>query len=163
MRQARTDEIASRVIAGKNRWNSEVEFIDGTGGYGAGVVDSMIRAGAQPYEINFASRPDDARYKNKRAEMWFRFSDWVKRGGVLPRCVDLKKELTSQTYGFSKDGKMILEDKEIIRKRLGYSPDRGDALALTFAIDEMQAQLPNQRQVTGGIVSDYDPLSRSRI
>ena len=157
MRDARTDEIASRVIAGKRRWGSELEFVDGTGGYGAGVVDSMIRAGASPYEINFAAKADDRRYYNKRAEMWFRFANWCKRGGMMPKCVSLKKELISQTYGF-KGGKMILEDKELIRKRLGFSPDRGDALALTFAIEEMPAAIYSPVNQHRQLKSKYDPL-----
>ena len=158
MRDARTDDIASRVISGKNRWGSEVEFVDGTGGYGAGVVDSMIRAGANPYEINFSGKADEEkRYYNKRAEMWFRFSKWVKRGGMMPKCASLKKELLSQTYSHKK-GKLILEDKELIRKRLGFSPDRGDALALTFAIDERPATTSIQKTVGGKLISDYDPL-----
>ena len=158
MKDARTDDIASRVIAGKNRFGSEVEFVDGTGGWGAGVVDSMIRAGANPYEINFAGKADEHKsYYNKRAEMWFRFAKWVKRGAMMPKCVVLKKELISQTYGY-KNGKLLLEDKELIRKRLGFSPDRGDALALTFAIDERPATTSAQKVVAGGLKSDYDPL-----
>lgn len=137
MRNARQNEIADRIIYGKNKWSSELEFIDGTGGYGAGVIDSMIQRGYSPIEINFSGKADDSRYFNKRSEMWFRMAEWVKRGGALPQDEDLAKELCAPTYFFSGSGKLQLEDKTQIKKRLGFSPDKADALALTFAQVEM--------------------------
>lgn len=138
MRNARTNDIAARVALAKERWNSHLEFVDGTGGWGAGVVDSLIQAGYSPMEVHFSGKASDDRHKNKRSEMWFRMADWVKRGGILPPSNKLKKELIEQTYSFL-NGKFILEDKERVRQRLGYSPDIADALALTFAIAESKA------------------------
>lgn len=89
--------------------------------------------------------------------MWFRLSNWIKRGGVLPHCPIMRKELLAQTYGF-RNGKLLLEDKEQIRKRLGHSTDRGDALALTFAIEEGQRQGEGPGVVHRQAVRNYDPL-----
>jgi len=58
MRGARTNEIAARVAQAKSKWGSEVEFIDGTGGFGGGVVDQLIQAGHSPIEVAFS---DDTR------------------------------------------------------------------------------------------------------
>ena len=44
MRNARTNEIAARVAAAKIKWGSEIEAVDGSGGYGSGVIDSLIQA-----------------------------------------------------------------------------------------------------------------------
>lgn len=138
MRNARTNDIAARAMFAKSKWGSEMEFVDGTGGYGAGVIDSMLQAGASPMEIHFSGKATDPRYFNKRSEMHFLMSDWVKRGGQLPRDPALAKELTAPTYTFVK-GKLRLEEKDQIKARLGFSPDKADALGLTFALPDMPA------------------------
>lgn len=139
MRDMKSHDIAARVMNAKVKWGSELELIDGTGGYGSGVVDSLIQAGQSPMEIHFSSKAIDSRYFNKRSEMWFKMAEWVKRGGCLYKCQTLKKELVSPTYSF-RNGKFILEDKDQIKKRLGFSPDRADSLALTFAIPDVPSK-----------------------
>jgi phage terminase large subunit len=160
MRNARTPEIAARAMLAKEKWESEVEFVDGTGGYGAGVVDSMLQSGANPHEVNFAERASDPRYYNKRAEMWFRMAEWVRRGGVLPKSPGLKKELTAPTYSF-KNGKFCLESKDQIKQRLGFSPDKADALCLTFALPDMPSNNSAEARLrqAGKYKFDYDPLA----
>jgi hypothetical protein len=161
MRKARSTDIAARVMKAKISWGSELELVDGTGGYGSGVVDALIQTGQAPIEVQFAGKATDPRYYNKRAEMWFNMADWVKRGGVLPRCPILKKELAAPTYSF-KNGKFILESKDQIKERLGFSPDRADGLGLTFALDDMPAAdsamslLNNYHKVD----TDFDPLAK---
>ena len=168
MRNARTNEIASRLIAAKIKWSSEVEYIDGTGGFGSGVVDNLIQKGFHPQEIHFSSKADDPRYFNKRAEMWFRMAEWIKRGGCLPKDEQLLRELVAPEYYF-KNGKLILEDKDLIKEKIGFSPDRADALALTFSDEERPTGLgelgvlnraEDARQRAN---SEYDPLDPNRF
>jgi hypothetical protein len=116
-----------------------MEFVDGTGGYGAGVVDSLLQAGHTPQEINFSGAAADPRFYNKRSEIWMLMADWVKRGGSIPDDAQLAKELCTPTYYFQ-NGRLRLEEKDQIVKRLGFSPDKADALALTFAMPEMPTQ-----------------------
>jgi hypothetical protein len=142
LRDARTNEIASRVMLSKSRWKSELEFVDDTGGYGAGVVDSLIQAGQNPTPVNFAGKADDpTQFVNKRAEIYFRMANWIKRGGAIPNMPELAGELTAPTYTF-KNGKFLIEPKDQIKERLGRSPDLSDALALTFSVEEMPAHNP---------------------
>lgn len=161
MRGARTPDIAARVALAKSRWNSELEFVDGTGGYGSGVIDALLQGGHSPHEVQFAGKPIDIRYANKRAEMWFDMADWIKRGGAIPNMPELGRELTAPTYTFVK-GKFLLEPKEQIKKRLGFSPDLADALALTFALPDMPANPGHMIGVENDVnkcKSDYDPMS----
>ncbi len=139
MRGARTPDIAARVAKAKIKWGSEIEFVDGTGGYGAGVIDALLQAGHPTQEVHFSGKPIDPRYLNKRAEMWFEMAAWIKRGGAIPDDLKLKKELLAPLYTFH-GGKFKLEEKDQIKKRLGFSTDRADALALTFALPEMPGQ-----------------------
>jgi phage terminase large subunit len=163
MRGARSNEIAARVMLAKRKWQSEMEFVDGTGGYGSGVVDSMIQAGGAPIEVNFSGLAQDQMYLNARAEMWFRMAQWVKRGGKLPNQRELIKQFTTPTY-FFQNGKFQLEPKEQIKKRLGYSTDYGDALGLTFYIEEAPAaaNIPiNLQSSFTNFQSEWDPFSES--
>jgi hypothetical protein len=160
MRNARSEEIAARVAVRKIEFKSEVEFIDATGGWGAGAIDALLQAGHAAIPVNYSGRPNDPRYFNKRSEMWFEMRDWVRRGGCLPRDPQLARELTTPTYTFS-GGKFRLEEKDQIKKRLGFSPDKADALAQTFALPEMPAAtapgLPG-RPAAGRVVSEWDPF-----
>jgi len=54
MRNARTPEIAARVVKAKTKFGSEMEFLDCTGGWGAGVEDSLILANSPAIPINFS-------------------------------------------------------------------------------------------------------------
>lgn len=159
MMGARSHEIAARIALAKDKWKCEVEIVDGTGGFGSGVVDSLIQAGHSPIEIHFSGKAIDNRYYNKRSEMWFNMADWIKRGGSIPNDDDLIKELCAPTYAFQ-GGRFLLEPKEQIKARLGYSPDSADALCLTFAFPEMAGIDP----ALAGVLkpkykSDYDPFT----
>lgn len=167
MRAARSNEIAARVMLARMTWSKTgtqdiLELVDGTGGYGSGVIDSLLQAGQTPIEVQFSGKAMDSRYLNKRAEMWFLMAQWVKRGGSLPNIPGLARELTSPTY-FFQNGKMQLEAKDQIKQRLGFSPDMADALCLTFAIPDMPAAMILPGVHTGGLEADYDPFDASRL
>ena len=136
MRNARGNDVAARIALAKQRWDWELCFVDDTGGFGGSVVDSMIQAGYSPIPVNASGKADDPRYFNKRSEMHFRFSEWVKRGGCLPKVPRLKAEITAISYTFV-NGKFRIVEKDQIKDVLGYSPDFVDAICQTFAWAEM--------------------------
>ncbi len=151
MRGARTDEIAARVMLGKQRWGSELEIIDDTGGWAGGVVDSARLAGVNLLPINASSKADDPRYFNKRAETTFRAAQWVKNGGCLPK-VDrfVRQFVVASQYTF-KDGRFLVLEKDQIKSLLsGQSPNDWDALCLTFALVEMPGANAPQALFSGG-------------
>jgi len=160
MRGATGPEIAARIMRAKSKWGADSEFIDDTGGFGASVIDSLTLGGESPQGIHFAGKSSDPQYFNKRSEMWFEMAKWIKRGGCLPRCDTLKKELLAPTY-FFKNGKFALEEKDQIKKRLGFSPDIADALALTFAVVDLPRNNIYTKLVYGNrnnYRSDYNPF-----
>lgn len=160
MRNQRGPAVAARAQLAREKWNWETCFVDDTGGFGAAVQDAMIQGAIPNVPINFSGKSDDPRYFNKRAEMWFRMAEWVKRGGGLPNIPALVRELTTPTYTL-KTGKFLIEPKDQIKKRLGFSPDLADALALTFAWNEMPASaaamIPGAH--TSRLISDFDPYA----
>lgn len=132
-------------------------FIDNAGLGGGGWIDALRRLGRQPVGIDFGSSPrDKGRYLNKRAEMYFDAVEWIKRGGALPESPELLAALTQTTYSFSADsGRLQLEPKDMIKRKLGYSPDEADAFVLTFAetVSAPKGQIGKQQHL-----ADYDPF-----
>ncbi len=112
-------------------------FLD-IGGQGAGVYDILIDRGfgAVVRGVYFGEKAiQDDRYLNRRAEMWDSVRTWLT--GALPVQIPnddmLIGDLTSVNKKYDRRGRLQLEEKAEIKKRLGRSPDKGDALALTFA------------------------------
>jgi hypothetical protein len=122
------------AVARKLRdWPADAVFVDDTGGWGASWIDNLRQLGHSPIGIGFAGRPNDPRYDNKRTEMYFEAIEWIRGGGALPPNVpELIAGLSQTTYSFRGD-RLLLEPKEQVKTRLGYSPDDADAFALTFA------------------------------
>lgn len=166
MRNATSDQIAARVAQAKNKWDSDLELIDDTGGYGSGVIDCLRTTGYTPHGVHFSGAPRDSRYKNLRAEMWFKMADWIKSGGCLPKIPEMVAELTTPTYTFDASGKFVLEAKDQIKQRLGRSPDLADALAITFSFPEQSSDrgLPHwfQERKNSQYQTDWDPFLKSK-
>jgi len=161
MRNARSEAIAGRIAVAKERWGSELELIDSTGGWAAGVVDAARLGGINILEINFSGNADDSRYFNKRSEMYFRAAEWVKNGGALPNNPALVREATAATYYFDK-GRLRVIEKDQIKKLLnGQSPDEWDAFVTTFAVVEQptMAGLPVSLQPSHTTTHEWDPYA----
>jgi hypothetical protein len=114
-------------------WGARACFIDNTGGFGAGWIDQLALLGKSAIGIPFSGQAHSpSRYYNKRTEMYFDAVEWIKRGGALPECDEMVAALTQTTYTFKGD-RLLLEPKDAIKAKLGYSPDEADAFVLTFA------------------------------
>lgn len=139
LKNAKPRDISARVIAAKLKWGSELEFVDCSGGFGSGVVDNMEQSGYNPIQVQFAGKPIENRFLNKRAEIWWLMKEWIEKGGCLPNIPELVSELTAATYTL-KNGKFMIEPKDLIKERIGRSPDLADGLACTFALPDAPAK-----------------------
>ena len=136
-----TMTLASEVANVANHYGADAVFIDATG-IGAGVFDRVrqlaLPSHCEVFEINFAHRAsaewvgEGLRAANKRAEMWWNMAQWLKRGAI-PNEQMIEDDLVGLEYGYDRNGAVLLEKKEDMKKRGLSSPDNGDALALTFA------------------------------
>lgn len=128
-------QLAGHVAEYIEEYSPRKVFVDGTGGYGSGVVDQLIANGYGRIveDIQFGSRAIETDiYFNKRAEMYGNMKKWLETG-IIPNDQTLIDDLTGVQYGFAKENKIQLEKKEDMKKRGLASPDVADALALTFA------------------------------
>lgn len=113
-------------------------------GIGAGVADMMQgwypdRVDRQTgkktmivVDVNSSLRIGNGEDYNLRAFMWREMRAWLQTASI-PNDQDLRVDLTALRYLF-KGGELLLESKDDAKRRGVKSPDRGDSLALTFAI-----------------------------
>ena len=98
-------------------------------GIGAGIVDRLIEMGDNVLAIDNASKSSEPeKYYNLRSEIWCKAADGFADGDVQLVNIEpkLKGQLTTPTYEY-RDGRILIESKADIKKRLGNSPDRADA------------------------------------
>jgi hypothetical protein len=107
-------------------------FVDGSG-IGAGVVDRLRQLNYSVVDVNGGNQSLNPRFLNKRAEMWHEMKEFVEGLCELPPDAKLKEELTCVSYDFTDKGRIRLDRKSDIMDEFGFSPDRADALAMTFA------------------------------
>ena len=102
-------------------------------GVGGGVVDNLRAARLPVRGINVggAARQAD-KFANKRAELAWHLRTVLEGGGCLPDDEHLRSELMAFRY-LVRSGRIAIEGKDELKKRLGRSPDHADALILAFA------------------------------
>jgi hypothetical protein len=123
--------IAQRLAYYEQRYNAQAVFIDA--GYGTGIKSAGDAMGRSWQLVWFAGKSSIPGYLNKRAEIWKLTRDWLEMGGAIPDDPVLRQDLIGPQTLARLDGLVALESKEDMRRRGVPSPNRGDALALTFA------------------------------
>lgn len=159
-----TVKLAGFVAETIEQVNPDAVFVDG-GGVGAGVVDQLKALKYKIIEVQAGSSAQDEKvYFNLRAEMWGRMKDWLKNRGRLPSDQELADDLTGIEYGFSDKLQIQLEKKDDMKSRGLASPDKGDALAMTFArrIASKEVQRVTGKQLPTHANVGYDQAKRWR-
>jgi hypothetical protein len=109
------------------------------GGLGQGISDRLYELDIYVNKVMFGGGASDrSKYKNKRAEMYFLFKQWLENGGKIVDSPEWQ-ELAVVYYKSDSSSRFQIEPKEDLKKRLKElgltvtSPDVADAGALTFA------------------------------
>jgi hypothetical protein len=137
-----TQEVTGEVLVAARKINAKHIKVDVIG-LGAGVVDPLKAAKAPVIPVNVGSASDvvdddgNKVYLNLRAELWWALREALDPKNpeplALPPDDDLLGDLAAPIYKITGKGQIQIEDKEETKKRLGHSPDRADAVMLTFA------------------------------
>ncbi len=132
----------------KIRLRKDVAHVDVIG-MGSGVVDRLRELGCRAEAINFGGgctatdRSGEVEMLNVRAAAWWGMRELLEDGiPLLPPDTELTADLVSPNYFYSSSGKIQVERKTHIRKRLGRSPDVGDAVVMAFYEPEREPAPP---------------------
>ena len=106
-------------------------------GAGASIVDRGLELGLPVIGINTGESASlSGQYKNLRCELWHRAKEWFEQKHCkIPRDERLMFELCSPRFSYESSGKIRMETKDEMKKRIGHrgSPDFADSFVLTFA------------------------------
>jgi phage terminase large subunit len=111
----------------------QVIGVDDTG-IGGGVVDRLREMNVHVFGVNFGSSPQgymrDKPMMNVRTELYFLVEEELRREKIS--LIDDRELLQELTTVRLREGtnKYLLESKEILKQRLGRSPDKADATCL---------------------------------
>lgn len=137
--QPTAPELARMIHAAAVEHQAHAVAID-IGSAGSAVADILRSMGLRPIEVGFGERPEDdtGKYLNRRAEILDKVRTWTERKDcVLPPGEDILRELTVARYDHNAQGKLVIEAKAQLRKRLGNnsSTDFMDSLACALAVN----------------------------
>lgn len=159
-----TMEIAGQIagVLNANRTaRADVDVI----GIGAGVVHRLAEQKFPVIAFNAAERSElldssgELGYANRRAAAWWGFREMLDPANghniALPPDDILIGDLTAPKYRVLSGGKILVESKDDIKKRLGRSTDAADAVIQTFVQDERTVN-------TTAVVTNYVKPTASR-
>jgi hypothetical protein len=141
-----TMEVAGKVKGCMIKMGDK-SYID-TIGEGAGVYARLSEQDVPVTSVKFSESAKgytdltgERSFANMKAWLFWAVRDALdpKHGGslALPPDDELTEDLTNiKVKKMRSDGSIVLEEKEEVKKRLGRSPDKGDALANTFYPDD---------------------------
>jgi len=151
--------IAQKIAQFEDDYKCDAVFIDL--GYGTGIYSVGKSMGRDWQLIPFGGKSARADCVNKRMEIWYEMREWLKAGGAIdPKDDVLYADLVGPETVSRPDGIYQLESKQDMKDRGQPSPNRGDALALTFSLPVVTR---DERVRAGAIVNheaevDYDPM-----
>lgn len=144
-------------------------------GEGASATDFLLRDYAEvlttiPVRSSTAAN-DDKNYENLRAELHFAARDWLRRekpagvidydnhgitGGMFMPLQILEDDLVAPLFAFTPQGRMKVESKVEMKKRLGRSPDHGDSFHLAVYDGQIVARID-----TPPVIQDFSGFEGS--
>lgn len=146
-----TMQTVGAILAVLDPWEVDEIAVDVVG-LGSGVYDRLHELAQQgrlrcPIQaVNVAEAPPPVLTKGEprprllRDYLWLEMAKWLREDAPVfcaedrEACEDLAGELASAGYRLDSDGRLVVEPKEAMVKRLGHSPDLADGLGCTFAV-----------------------------
>jgi len=143
-----TMALVGWVITAIQEFDPVLTVID-EGGLGYGILDRLKEQGYKVRGVNFGWKSSNkARWYLKRTEMWDGMRQWLKTAHI-PDDRQLQIDLTGPKEWHNSQGASILESKDDMKKRGLASPDRADALCVTFAFPIAPAATGNVLKFKG--------------
>lgn len=153
-------QLAGKIARAEDEYKADAVFIDL--GYGTGVKSAGDAWGRDWTLVAFGgTKGIPPNCVNKRAAMWQDMRKWLMQGGTIAESDSvLADDLVAPETAPRDDGKLQLESKESMKKRGVPSPNRADALALTFAYPVLSKKQEHEYawEVDRNKEEKYDPF-----
>ena len=142
LNQKDTMQLVGRIAAAIREHNPAHVLVDEIG-VGAGVVDRLRELGHPVRGINVGHRARQPNlFINLRAEAYWNLAERFREGFLtIPPDNELISQLSTLRYDFDSQGRVKIESKDEIRKRHLPSPDKADALMLSFLAPDRRPKL----------------------
>lgn len=139
--------VANLLARLEDEHEADAVFIDK--GYGTGIYSAGQSMGRDWLLVDFGGKSSDPGCLNKRAEIINAMRLWLKEGGAIPKDPGLRDELLGLETLPRLDGKIAIESKDSMKRRGLRSPNKADALAISFAypvvLRGMRARIQERR------------------
>lgn len=146
--------MAQLIAQFEDEYKADAVFIDM--GYGTGIYSIGKQLGRKWRLIEFGGKSNDPVYLNMRAYMWGQMKEWLCEGGSIPpNDQALYDDIVGPEAIIDKNGHIQLESKKDMKDRGLPSPNKGDALALTFAARVVKKSETGNRIVAN---TSYNPF-----
>lgn len=156
--------VATKCAEVAQKYRPDAIIIENIGP-GVGVIDILRSWGYKVLEVH-PGQPSAKKdsFVNVRAEMWSDMREWIVARGCIDEDGQLFKELTGIRYKLKKDEtQLLMESKAEMKDRNFESPDRADALALTFAVRIARRDRNNTTRNGGRLLNqakmEYDVMA----
>ena len=146
--------MAQLIAQFEDEYKADAVFIDM--GYGTGIYSIGKQLGRKWRSIEFGGKSNDPVYLNMRAYMWGQMKEWLREGGSIPpNDQALYDDIVGPEAIIDKNGHIQLESKKDMKDRGLPSPNKGDALALTFAARVVKKSETGNRIIAN---TSYNPF-----
>ena len=126
-------DLAGEINQFWTRYGAHACFIDKGGPAAGGVINALQKWNRRPTGVDFGGSSQREDCYLKRMEMALSFKEWLEEGGKIDNNDELISEISGIEYDFNLKAQMVLESKDSIRQRTGFSCDLFDGHILTFA------------------------------
>jgi hypothetical protein len=145
--------VITGIAAAKFRSTNRATIVVDEIGIGAGVLDALRAQGISAVGFVAGAKSEDTdrngefAFANLRAEAWWRLREALDPAHdpdlCLPPDEQLLADLTTPRWKLTGRGVIQIESKDDIRKRLGRSTDRGDAVVMSLWQSTMVGAQPD--------------------
>lgn len=145
-------EIVRRYRRGMERPKCRIDAL----GVGVSAVEHLRECTeVQLIEVQSMKRSNiPEEFRNLRAEILFSAARWLEDHGGFEPDAELERDLGAPTYHLNGVGQCEVESKTFIKRRLGRSPDRGDAFSLcSFESTKNTTRVLSPQVISNGLSS----------
>jgi hypothetical protein len=150
-----TEYTADRIAQRIDQYKPDAVMID-EGGVGGPVIDKLRHRGYIIHGVMFGAASRSERYGNRRTDIWVAMAEDMRRL-CLPDLPGLQEDFCTpqlEFYNKQRPDRLYLESKE----SMGFSPDKPDALAMTYAFQVPRRDNPSAVQSTTAGKSSSMPV-----